>query len=61
MLEVLTSRGGCGGNQTMHNVLGWSEANYDAVKPILMARGHLIRGRGLGGSVALSVGSEVVY
>ena len=45
----------------MHNVLGWSEANYDAVKPSLMAHGHLIRGRGLGGSVALSVGSEAVY
>ena len=53
LLEVLATRGGSSGNQTLRNALGWSEAEYDAVKSSLVARGHLIPGRGRGGSVAL--------
>jgi len=50
---MLAARGGSSGNQTLRNALGWSEADYDTVKSSLVARGHLIPGRGRGGSVAL--------
>lgn len=53
LLEVLARNGGSAGNQTLRRALGWSEANYEAVRSTLIARGRLVTGRGRGGSVAI--------
>lgn len=54
LLETLAALGGSSGNQTLRKALGWSEADYEAVKSSLVACGRLIPGRGRGGSVALN-------
>ena len=53
LLEILARLGGSAGNQTLRRELGWSEADYEAVRSTLIARGRLVTGRGRGGSVAI--------
>jgi hypothetical protein len=53
LLEILARLGGSAGNQTLRRALGWSEADYEAVRSTLIARGRLVTGRGRGGSVAI--------
>lgn len=52
-LARLAAMGGSAGNKALRDALGWDEATYGRVKERLLAAGHLLAGRGRGGSVAL--------
>ena len=58
-IAVLTELGGSAGNGRLRETLGWTDANYDAVKEELIAEGVVVPGRGRGGSVSLA-GTEKV-
>ncbi|MFT9454142.1 MAG: class I SAM-dependent DNA methyltransferase [Komagataeibacter saccharivorans] len=58
-IAVLTELGGSAGNGRLRETLGWTDANYDAVKEELIAEGAVAPGRGRGGSVSLA-GTEKV-
>lgn len=58
-IAVLTELGGSAGNGRLRETLGWTDANYDAVKEELIAEGAVAPGRGRGGSVSLT-GTEKV-
>jgi type I restriction enzyme M protein len=53
-IAVLTELGGSAGNGRLRETLGWTDANYDAVKEELIAEGAVAPGRGRGGSVSLA-------
>jgi hypothetical protein len=59
-VEVLEELGGSAGNVKLHELLGWSEAAYTAVRESLLAEGVIQKGRGRCGSVSL-VGSQQFF
>lgn len=60
-LEVLEDLGGSAGNAKLQADLGWQDATYSRVQAALLEDGLIVKGRGRGGSVALteSAGGEV--
>ena len=54
LISALRLEGGPKGNLSLRQSLGWDAATYDSVKNDLVASGHLIPGRGRGGSVTLA-------
>jgi type I restriction enzyme M protein len=53
-IGALQALGGSAGNGKVRDLLGWAEAEYEAVKASLVAEGAVIPGRGRGGSVSLA-------
>ncbi len=53
-LEALKKLGGSAGNIKLRELLGWSEAEYDDVRDVLLAEGAVQKGRGRGGSFSLT-------
>jgi type I restriction enzyme M protein len=58
LLGALKALGGSAGNGRLRELLGWDEGTYEVVKAPLIAAGHLITGRGRGGSVSLAGESQ---
>jgi len=57
LLGALEALGGSAGNLKLRELLGWDETQYDTVKTGLLARGHLVSGRGYGGTVSIGDGT----
>ena len=57
LLGALEALGGSAGNLKLRELLGWDETQYDTVKTGLLASGHLVSGRGYGGTVSIGDGT----
>ena len=53
-LAALAASGGRAGNQRLQAELGWTDSTYQRVKQALIETGHIVPGRGRGGSVRLA-------
>jgi type I restriction enzyme M protein len=53
-LAALREKGGSAGNGRLQAELGWQDGTYAAVRDELLEEGLVVRGRGRGGSVALT-------
>lgn len=52
-IQTLNELGGSAGNQRLKAELGWADSTYQRVKQALIEDGHIVPGRGRGGSVSL--------
>lgn len=52
-IQTLNELGGSAGNQRLQAELGWADSTYQRVKQALIEDGHIVPGRGRGGSVSL--------
>ena len=52
-LEALEGMGGAARNPELQQAMGWDQAQYDAVKVALVARGILVKGRGRSNAVSI--------
>lgn len=52
-IQTLNEHGGSAGNQRLQAELGWADSTYQRVKQALIEDGHIVPGRGRGGSVSL--------